>query len=118
MKQAPASSTGGASASSTTAATINSTAPISHKKQESILDDKLFFTTSDVIKRINSTIHDNEDNNDGGTGSGSGGTDEGRSGGFELQRKFEGGYTCKANDSDVALVDFQSKVKQVSGLVG
>ena len=54
-------------------------------------DRKLFFTTSDLMEVMNRVGDGN----------------------FELQRRMPDGTTRKADESDIALSDFQSKIKQV-----
>ncbi len=73
-------------------------------------NDSPFFTTSDLLKTINNVIKDTgpNSNNDGNTATQSG------SEGFELQRRMPDGSTRRADEGDIALADFQSKMKQVS----
>ncbi len=67
-------------------------------------DDRLFFTTSDLLNQINSVVdREHEQSNDG----------SGPHPRFELQRRFEDGTTRKASAEEAAAADFQSKVKQV-----
>ncbi len=81
-----------------------------NKEETKSKDQNLFFTTSDLIKTINGILKENspqeihnDDDNCGGGGSG----------GFELQRRLPDGSTRKADESDLALADFQSKMKLV-----
>jgi len=77
---------------------------------------KMFFTTSDLLNRINGVleeIHSNDSEGDGGDGNN--GTDA--KGQFELQKKMPDGSTRKADENDMALADFQSKLKQAAEMV-
>lgn len=66
---------------------------------------KMFFTTSDLLDRMNSSIA--EANPDSIPGAES-------SGGFELQRKMPDGSYRRAEESERAAADFQAKMKQAS----
>ena len=80
-------------------------------------DESIFFTTSDLLKTINNVIKEtgNDElnpqncNNHNGPVNSSSSTSEG----FELQKRMPDGSTRKADESDIALADFQSKMKQV-----
>lgn len=78
---------------------------------------KMFFTTSDLIERMNSAIRDANDdipistsksleNSDGRSG--------GNTGGFELQMKLPDGSYRRAEQKEIAAADFQTKMKQAS----
>ncbi len=63
----------------------------------------MFVTASDLIQRMNSAItnayvENNESSGDAG---------------FELQRKLPDGSYRPADESEIAAVDFQAKLKQV-----
>jgi len=62
-------------------------------------DDKMFFTTSDLMEKMNSTLRNGDTENFGPQ--------------FELQKRLPDGSTRRANDSEMAMADFQSKLKQV-----
>lgn len=66
----------------------------------------MFFTTSDLVNRMNATLRADADNGVGGVG--------GVGGGFELQRRFPDGRTRRADEADTAAADFQSKLKQAA----
>ena len=68
-----------------------------------LADKKMFFTTSDLIKRMNSAMTSADPNEN----------DSDRPG-FELQRKMPDGSYRRAEESEVAAADFQAKLKQVS----
>lgn len=70
-------------------------------------NDKIFFTTSDLVTMINGFMKecDPPTTNDSDNGD--------NLGGFELQRQLPDGSTRKADESEVALADLQSKIKQV-----
>ena len=77
---------------------------------------KMFFTTSDLIERMNSAIRDAYDDNPipssksvrDGDGAG------GNAGGFELQMKLPDGSYRRAEQNEIAAADFQTKMKQAS----
>jgi hypothetical protein len=77
---------------------------------------KMFFTTSDLIERMNSAIRDANDDNPipssksvrDSDGSG------GNTGGFELQMKLPDGSYRRAEQKEIAAADFQTKMKQAS----
>ena len=77
---------------------------------------KMFFTTSDIIERMNSAIRDaNDDNRIPSSKSvrdsdGAGGN----TGGFELQMKLPDGSYRRAEQKEIAAADFQTKMKQAS----
>ena len=68
-------------------------------------EDKLFFTTSDLLNRINSVIDSESKKNDQSI--------KNAQPRFELQRRLPGGQTRKANADESAAADFQAKLKQV-----
>jgi len=68
-------------------------------------NDKMFFTTSDLINTMNTSIHQTNPNLSSDTHSG---------GGFELQRKMPDGTYRRADESEVASANFQSKMKQTA----
>lgn len=63
-------------------------------------DDKMFFTTSDLMEKMNSTLRNGDTENFGPQ--------------FELQKRLPDGSTRRANDSEMAMADFQSKLKQAA----
>jgi len=63
-------------------------------------DDKMFFTTSDLMEKMNSTLRNGDTKNFGPQ--------------FELQKRLPDGTTRRANDSEMAMADFQSKLKQAA----
>lgn len=65
----------------------------------------LFFTTSDIMKRMNAAIKENDSALSSDTG------------GFELQRKLPDGSHRPANEAEVAAADFQTKMKQAAEMV-
>ncbi len=75
--------------------------------------DKMFFTTSDLINRMNTAINESNANlpnakpNDPVEGGG----------GFELQRKMPDGSYRRADEAEMASVDFQAKMKQASEVI-
>jgi hypothetical protein len=82
-------------------------------------DDQMFFTTSDLIQTINNVLKDNQpqpqvhnDKTNVNENLNSNSNDE-SVGGFELQRRLPDGTTRKADEKDIAMADFQSKIKQV-----
>mmetsp|Transcript_30177 Transcript_30177/g.63942 ORF Transcript_30177/g.63942 Transcript_30177/m.63942 type:complete len:382 (-) Transcript_30177:142-1287(-) len=71
-------------------------------------DGKMFFTTSDLIERMNSAIKDaNVDMPKAAS----------ESGGFELQRKMPDGSYRRAEKNEMAAADFQAKMKQASEMI-
>jgi hypothetical protein len=84
--------------------------------------EKMFFTTSDLLNQINEVIHDNnpddvmEGDEESETISDMNKSKDRTRGkaGFELQKRLPDGSTRKADENDVAVADFQSKMKQVS----
>jgi hypothetical protein len=70
-------------------------------------ESNLFFTTSDLINKINKVVDkEHEKSNDGSENHPR----------FELQRRFADGTTRKASTEEAAANDFQSKLKQVRQL--
>jgi len=63
-------------------------------------DDKMFFTTSDLMEKMNSTLRNGDTKIFGPQ--------------FELQKRLPDGTTRRANDSEMAMADFQSKLKQAA----
>lgn len=63
--------------------------------------DKLFFTTTDLLNKINSVIQENQEENSS------------EKGGFELQRRLPDGSTRLCTQDEAAAADFQAKLKQV-----
>ena len=63
-------------------------------------DKKMFFTTSDLLQRLNSSINDSVGQN-------------APSGGFELQRQMPDGSYRRAEEKELAAANFQTKMKQV-----
>lgn len=71
-------------------------------------EGKMFFTTSDLIERMNSAVKDaNVDVPKA----------DSESGGFELQRKMPDGSYRRAEKSETAAADFQAKMKQASEMI-
>ena len=60
----------------------------------------MFFTTSDLLQRLNSSINDSIG-------------EEAPSGGFELQRQMPDGSYRRAEERELAAANFQTKMKQV-----
>ena len=77
--------------------------------------DNLFFTTSDLLNKINSVVDREQQKASDGDGNGNGNGLEASETHprFELQRRFEDGTTRKASAEETAAADFQSKMKQV-----
>lgn len=75
-----------------------------------LVKKKLFFTTSDLIERMNSAINDAKDDISTSTSKSVG--DSNCKGGFELQMKLPDGSYRRAGDKEVAAADFQTKMKQ------
>ena len=69
-------------------------------------NDKMFFTTSDLINTMNTSIQQTNPN-----------LPSPQSGGFELQRKMPDGTYRRADESEIASANFQSKMKQSSELI-
>ena len=63
--------------------------------------DKLFFTTTDLLSKINSVIQENQEESSS------------EKGGFELQRRLPDGSTRLCTKDEAAAADFQAKLKQV-----
>ncbi|KAL7537917.1 hypothetical protein ACHAXR_010900 [Thalassiosira sp. AJA248-18] len=108
-------SSSGLGSSSSTASESN---PMAAPTMSSISNDddnakqKMFFTTSDLIDRMNSAMKDaNADMPVPLPESGGGG------GGFELQRKMPDGSYRRAEESEMAAADFQAKMKQASEMI-
>jgi len=72
-------------------------------------NDKMFFTTSDLINTMNTSIQQTNPNLSSNT------TQSG--GGFELQRKMPDGSYRRADEAEIASANFQSKMKQSSELI-
>jgi len=71
-------------------------------------EGKMFFTTSDLIERMNSAVKDaNVDVPKA----------DSESRGFELQRKMPDGSYRRAEKSETAAADFQAKMKQASEMI-
>ena len=66
-------------------------------------EKKLFFTTTDLLQRLNSSIQDSVGDCDNVSSSG----------GFELQRQMPDGSYRRAEEGEVAAANFQTKMKQV-----
>ncbi|KAL9189912.1 hypothetical protein ACHAXT_009587 [Thalassiosira profunda] len=72
--------------------------------EEAEASPRMFFTTSDLVERMNAAMADAEvPSQDGG--------------GFELQRKLPDGSYRRAEESEMAAADFQAKMKQASGMI-
>ena len=61
----------------------------------------MFFTTSDLLQRLNSSISDSI------------GEESPSSSGFELQRQMPDGSYRRAEERELAAANFQTKMKQV-----
>ena len=72
---------------------------------------KLFFTTSDLIARINQSVAEVSGD---GIGEAAGPT---TAGGFELRRQMPDGSTRRADEADTAVADLQSKIKQTAAVL-
>ena len=77
---------------------------------------KMFFTTSDLIERMNSAIRDANDDNPIPSSKSVRDSDGagGNTGGFELQMKLPDGSYRRAEQKEIAAADFQTKMKQAS----
>ena len=75
-------------------------------------NDHKFFTTSDLLKTINGILKEHSPE-EIASDDGKRNDESTKSGGFELQRRLPDGSTRKADESDIAIADFQSKIKQV-----
>ena len=75
-------------------------------------NDHKFFTTSDLLKTINGILKEHSPE-EIASDDGKRKDESTKSGGFELQRRLPDGSTRKADESDIAIADFQSKIKQV-----
>lgn len=64
--------------------------------------NKMFFTTSDLMKKMNAAMKDNGSSLPSDTG------------GFELQRKLPDGSYRPAEEGEMAAADFQTKLKQAA----
>ncbi len=64
--------------------------------------NKMFFTTSDLMKKMNAAMKDNDSSLPSDTG------------GFELQRKLPDGSYRPAEEGEMAAADFQTKLKQAA----
>lgn len=64
--------------------------------------NKMFFTTSDLMKKMNAAMKDNDSSLSSDTG------------GFELQRKLPDGSYRPAEKGEMAAADFQTKLKQAA----
>ncbi|KAL7486280.1 hypothetical protein ACHAW6_011873 [Cyclotella cf. meneghiniana] len=71
---------------------------------------KMFFTASDLLQRINSSIKDDAFPNDALSSSSSSSS----VGGFELQRKMPDGSYRRADEKELAAADFHAKMKQAA----
>ena len=72
---------------------------------------KLFFTTSDLIARINQSVAEVSGD---GIGEAAAPT---TAGGFELRRQMPDGSTRRADEADTAVADLQSKIKQTAAVL-
>ena len=71
--------------------------------------EKLFFTRSDLIERLNSSLA----SYDASTSSCMDGMNGIEKPKFELQKRLPDGSAISADNTDIAAADFQDKVKQV-----
>jgi tetratricopeptide (TPR) repeat protein len=86
---------------------------------------KMFFTTSDLIGRMNSAMRCANNPDDGPTSSSSSSSPfaslssgaTGAGGGFELHARMPDGSYRRAHESEMAAADFQSKMKQASEMI-
>lgn len=88
----------------------------SESRSKNSSSSKLFFTASDLLETINSCIEESYDVNDSEQKNANENTNSIPSGGFELERRLPNGKTRRATESDIALANFQSKLKQVSDI--
>ena len=72
---------------------------------------KLFFTTSDLIARINQSVAEVSGD---GIGEAAAPT---TAGGFALRRQMPDGSTRRADEADTAVADLQSKIKQTAAVL-
>ena len=72
---------------------------------------KLFFTSSDLIARINQSVAEVSGD---GIGEAAAPT---TAGGFELRRQMPDGSTRRADEADTAVADLQSKIKQTAAVL-
>lgn len=83
--------------------------PVVQHLEEQAHDDngneKMFFTTSDLIERMNQSV---AEISGGGDASGTG---------FELRRQMPDGSTRRADAADTAAADLQSKIKQTAAVL-
>ncbi len=70
---------------------------------------KLFFTTSDLIARINQSVAEVSGDGDAAAAP--------TAGGFELRRQMPDGSTRRADEADTAVADLQSKIKQTAAVL-
>lgn len=73
---------------------------------------KMFFTTSDLIARINQSVAEVS-----GDGIGEAAAPTDTAGGFELRRQMPDGSTRRADEADTAVADLQSKIKQTAAVL-
>lgn len=90
--------------------TTNNNNNINHVDDE---EDKLFFTRSDLIERLNSSLA-SYDACTLPTMDGENGNEKPR---FELQKRLPDGSAISADNTDIAAADFQDKVKQAAAVI-
>ena len=79
---------------------------------------KMFFTTSDLIARINQSVAEvSALSADGDAADGATATTPAAGGGFELRRQMPDGSTRRADAADTAVADLQSKIKQTAAVL-
>lgn len=79
------------------------------------LPQNMFFTTSNLIERMNLAIKDSNDEISKAASNSLDDSEGGRKpGGFELQMKMPDGSYRRAEKKEIAAADFQSKMKQAS----
>ena len=76
-------------------------------------DGKMFFTTSDLIARINQSVAEVS----ALSADGEADTTAANPGGFELRRQMPDGSTRRADTADTAVADLQSKIKQTAAVL-
>lgn len=76
------------------------------KQKQDDGEKKLFFTTSDLLNKMNSVLGGMNDNDDN--------TAESSKPRFELQKRLPNGNTVRASPSDMMVADMESKVTQAA----
>ena len=78
---------------------------------------KMFFTTSDLIARINQSVAEVSALSTDGEADTPAATATSHPGGFELRRQMPDGSTRRADAADTAVADLQSKIKQTAAVL-